>query len=73
MDKEQEDRVEVLVKELDEVLAKYIDFAPHHLAGVLLSRVTLLMVHDPETGKGLCRYVWEKLDEIEQADPGNMI
>ena len=28
---------------------------------------------DPETGKGLMRYVWEQLDEIQQSDPGNMI
>jgi len=43
------------------------------VAGVLLSRVTLLMTMHPEIGKGLVRYVWEKLDEIEQANPGGMI
>ena len=72
MDKEQEERLEKMVRELDEVIGNYTDFEPHNIAGVLLSRVTLLMITDPETGKGLCRYVWEKLDEIEQANPGDM-
>jgi hypothetical protein len=73
MDKEQEERLEALVHELDEVIFKYQEeFAPHNIAGVLLSRVTLLMTMDPETGKSLMKYCWEKLDEIQQANPGDM-
>jgi hypothetical protein len=73
MDKETEDKLEELVRDLDEVIFKYQeDFAPHSISGVLLSRVTLLMTMDPATGKGLMKYCWEKLDEIEQANPGDM-
>jgi hypothetical protein len=28
---------------------------------------------DPAVGKHMLKFVWEKLDEIEQANPGNMI
>lgn len=74
MDKDQEARLTELVNALDVVIGDYApEFEPHHIAGVLLSRVTLLMADDPETGKGLMRYVWEKLDEIEQNNPGNML
>lgn len=73
MDKELEDRLVQMVKELDALITKFDEFQPHEVTGVLLSRVTLLMTMDPETGKGLLRYVWEKLDEIEQANPGNML
>lgn len=74
MDKETEDMVTEFVEQLDKLIISYEDrFAPHNIAGVLLSRVTLLMTMDPETGKGLVKYVWEKLDEIEQANPGGML
>lgn len=74
MDKEQEERLEGMVRALDNVINMYTsEFLPHQIAGVLLSRVTLLLADDPETGKGLLRYVWEKLDEIEQNNPGNML
>jgi hypothetical protein len=62
-----------LVDELDQVIVKYHDCQAHNIAGVLLSRVTLLMTMDPSVGKELVKYVWEKLDEIEQADPSNML
>ena len=74
MDKNLEDLVEEMVQRIDSVIMDYQDkMEPHNVAGVLLSRVTLLMTMDPATGKGLMQYVWEKLDEIEQANPGNMI
>jgi hypothetical protein len=74
MDKNLEDLVEEMVQRIDNVIMDYQDkMEPHNVAGVLLSRVTLLMTMDPATGKGLMQYVWEKLDEIEQANPGNMI
>lgn len=74
MDKETEDLVTEFVNELDKLIFSYQDrFEAHNVAGVLLSRVTLLMTMDPATGKGLVQYVWEKLDEIEQANPGGMI
>jgi hypothetical protein len=74
MDKDIEDVVTEIVERIDSVIMDYQGvLAPHNIAGVLLSRVTLLMTMDPATGKGLLQYVWEKLDEIEQANPGNMI
>jgi hypothetical protein len=73
MDKDIEERLVQMVGELDALISKYDEFLPHQITGVLLSRVTLLMTMDPETGKGLLRYVWEKLDEIEQNNPGSML
>jgi hypothetical protein len=67
-----EDTLVKLVRALDELIERYPD-APHNIAGVLLSRVTLLMTADPATGKELLKYVWEKLDEIEQSDPGQYL
>lgn len=69
-----DDRLLEFVNDLDAVILKYQDeFQPHNVAGVLLSRVTLLMSQDPETGKGLLKYVWEKLDELEQSNPGQFL
>jgi len=66
--------IETFIKDLDAVIFKYEDvFQSHNLAGMLLSRVTLLMTMDPAVGKELLKYVWEQLDQIEQADPGSMI
>lgn len=74
MDKEMEDKLTEFVQEIDEVITKYsVNFEPHNICGVLMSRFILMMSHDPETGKGLAKYIWERLDEIEQANPGNMI
>ena len=58
-----------LVNRLDDVIKDYTDMPAHNIAGVLLSRVTLLMTMDPATGKDLLKFVWEKLDEIEQSNP----
>lgn len=68
-----DEQMDAMVSKLDQLIMEYTDCAPHNIAGVLLSRVTLLMTMDPETGKGLVRYVWEKLDEIQQADPSNFL
>lgn len=68
-----EDQIDSFVEQLDAVILQYTDCESHNIAGILLSRVTLLMTMDPAVGKELVKYVWEKLDEIEQADPGNMI
>jgi len=73
MTKPSDQRLEELVQALDLVIHEFQDFEAHNLAGVLLSRVTLLMTMDPGVGKQLCKYVWEQLDAIEQADPGSMI
>jgi len=35
--------------------------------------VTLLMVADPSVGKALVQYVWDKLDELEQSNPGQYL
>jgi hypothetical protein len=74
MDKDQEERLKAFIGELDELIAKHsLEFAPHNISGMLLSRVTLLMSDDPETGKGLLKFVWERLDELEQSNPGNFL
>ena len=69
-----DDKLEELVNDLDEVILKYQeDFQAHNVAGILLSRVTLLMSTDPATGKELLKFVWNKLDELEQSDPGQYL
>ena len=68
-----ESELEEFVTKLDDLIEQYPDAGPQNIAGVLLSRVTLLMTMDPAVGKSLVRYVWERLDEIEQGDPGGMI
>jgi len=40
---------------------------------MLLSRVTLLMSTDPIVGKELLKFVWTKLDELEQSNPGQYL
>jgi hypothetical protein len=67
-------KLEELVNDLDEVILKYQeDFQAHNIAGILLSRVTLLMSTDPAVGKELLKFVWNKLDELEQSDPGQYL
>jgi len=62
------------IDELDTLIFKYEDvFEAHSVTAMLLSRVTLLMTMEPAVGKDLLKYVWEQLDIIEQADPGNML
>lgn len=68
-----DEQMNTLVDQLDRVITQYHDCEAHNIAGVLLSRFTLLMTMDPGVGKELVKYVWEKLDEIEQADPGGMM
>lgn len=62
-----------IVNRVDKVIKDYPHIPPHNLTAVLLSRIVLLMTMDPSTGKDLLKYVWQQLDEIEQADPGSMI
>jgi hypothetical protein len=67
-------KLEELVSDLDEVILKYQeDFQAHNVAGILLSRVTLLMSTDPAVGKELLKFVWNKLDELEQSNPGQYL
>ena len=62
------------VTELDELMLKWQEeFPPHNMSGILLSRITLLMASDPTTGKGLLQFVWNKLDELEQSNPGQYL
>jgi hypothetical protein len=68
-----DDRMVEFVNEIDRVIVNYPEVEPHNIAAMLLSRVTLLCTMDPAVGKGLVKYVWEQLDAIEQADPGNFI
>jgi hypothetical protein len=65
--------LDTLINQLDAVLLQYNHCPAHEVAGALLSRITLLMTMDPSVGKHMLKYVWEKLDEIEQADPNSMI
>lgn len=60
-----------LVDRLDDLLSEFHELGTHNLAGVLLSRVVFLTQSQPSLGKDLVRYVWEKLDEIEQNNPGD--
>lgn len=59
-----------IVDRIDEVLHEYNYAGAHNLAGILLSRVVLLVQDEPALGKDLVRYVWEKLDQMEQDNPG---
>ena len=68
-----EDILIEFVNKIDNVIANYPDEPAHNLAGVLLSRVTLLMTSDPATGKELLKYVWNKLDELEQSNPNQYL
>ena len=68
-----DERLEEFVLALDQVIQEFPDFEAHNLAGILLSRVTLLMTMDPAVGKELLKYVCQQLDTIEQANPGGMI
>ena len=65
-----EDELHDIVDAIDEILHEYREIGAHNLAGILLSRVVLLTEHDPALGKELVRYVWERLDGIEQDRPG---
>jgi hypothetical protein len=66
--------LEDFISELDTLILKYEDrFAAHNISGMLLSRVTLLMSTDPAVGKELLTFVWGKLDELEQSDPGQYL
>ena len=66
--------VEDFVEDLDTIIMKYQDvFAAHNISGMLLSRVTLLMSTDPSVGKELLKFVWNKLDELEQSNPGQYL
>ena len=68
-----DEQMESMVSQLDDVIKQFPDCEAHNIAGVLLSRVTLLLTMDPSVGKHLLQYVWQQLDEIEQADPGSML
>jgi hypothetical protein len=74
MAKHDDDYLLAFVNDLDAVILKYQDqFENHNLAAMMLSRITLLMTHDPATGKGLLQFVWDKLDELEQSNPGQYL
>jgi hypothetical protein len=73
MDDEDQD-IEDFINDLDLLIVKYQDkFAAHNISGMLLSRVTLLMSTDPSVGKELLKFVWNKLDELEQSNPGQYL
>jgi hypothetical protein len=66
--------IESFINDLDMIIVKYQDrFEAHNLSGMLLSRITLLMSADPSVGKELLKFVWNKLDELEQSNPGQYL
>jgi hypothetical protein len=74
MSNHSEQDLEQFIEELDTLIIGYEGvFEAHNVAAMLLSRVVHLMTMDPATGKELVKYVWEQLDQIEQADPGNLL
>jgi hypothetical protein len=74
MDNKDDLQLVEFVNELDDIIAKWSDrYAPHNISGILLSRITLLMIDDPVTGKELLKFVWNKLDEMEQSNPGQYL
>jgi hypothetical protein len=71
---DQDKNIEEFINDLDLVILQHqAKFANHNLAGMLLSRVTLLMTDDPTVGKELLKYVWTQLDELEQSNPGQYL
>jgi len=73
MENDDKDLVE-FVTELDNLIVKWGDiYSAHNLSGILLSRVTLLMSTDPIVGKELLKFVWNKLDELEQSNPSQYL
>ena len=68
-----EDALVDFVNRIDDAILDHEDMGNHNLAGALLSRVVLLMQENPSTGKDLVRYVWEKLDEMDSANPGDFL
>ena len=62
------------LKKLDELIMEQQDnFSAHEISGMLLSRLTLLMSNDLIVGKELLKFVWDKLDELEQSNPGQFL
>jgi len=62
------------VSELDTLILKWQEkYPPHNMTGILLSRITLLMTQDPTTCKELLKFVWEKMDDLEQSNPGQYL
>lgn len=61
------------VNMIDDAILEYRDMGDANLAGALLSRVVLLTQNEPSVGKGLVKFVWEKLDQIEQSRPGDYL
>ena len=50
-----DERLEEFVLALDDVIKQFEEFEAHNIAGILLSRVTLLMTMDPSVGKELVK------------------
>lgn len=66
--------IEDFIDDLDMLIMKYQDqFEAHSISGMMLSRITLLMSTDPSVGKELLKFVWNKLDELEQSNPGQYL
>jgi hypothetical protein len=66
--------IEDFINDLDLLIIKYQDqFEAHNISGMMLSRITLLMSTDPSVGKELLKFVWNKLDELEQSNPGQYL
>ena len=67
----EDEEIKEIVDAIDDLLEKYVPtIGPTNLCSILLSRAVLLTQHEPALGKDLLRYVWERLDQIEQDRPG---
>lgn len=70
----QDEEIVDIVNAIDAILEEHVaSIGPANLCSILLSRIVLLSHHEPSMGKDLIRYVWERLDEIEQNNtPGDL-
>lgn len=65
--------IDELVARMDVLLLEYEHLGAHRVSGAILSRVILMLTLEPEVGKGLMKWCWERFDEIEEGDPGSWL
>jgi hypothetical protein len=62
------------VRSIDNLVIEWQDrYTQGEIAGILLSRVTLLLTSDPTIGKQLMMHAWNAFDELEQSNPGQYL
>jgi len=74
LNKNNDQQIVEFLRGLDDLIMEQQDnFSAHELSGMMLSRITLLMSNDLTVGKELLKFVWDKLDELEQSNPGQFL